>query len=82
MKKHTRWLKMPALLQAMKDAHASWSSRPRLYGLMKSGKLTLPRLPDGRPVVSEGMIEEIIESFVPGGKGEWHYQKTSSSSHS
>lgn len=77
MKTHVRWLKMPALLQAMKDAHASWYSRPRLYSLIKAGKLTLPRLPSGQPVVTETMIEEIIQAFVPGGTGEWHYIQNS-----
>lgn len=75
MKTYTRWLKMPALLQALKDAHVSWCSRPRLYTLLKTGKLTLPRLPSGQPVVNEDMIEEIITAFSPGGSGEWHTKK-------
>lgn len=65
------------LLEAMKEAGASWCTRTAMYHHERAGRLRFPRAANGRGdrLVTEKMIEEIIEAFLPGGKGEWDYEK-------
>jgi hypothetical protein len=72
-----KWLPLKELYTAMKEAGALWSERTSLLRYERKGKLTLPTLPDSQRtrVVTQPMINEIVQAFSPGGSGEWHYDK-------
>lgn len=65
--------KMTDISLALRDAGASPYNRTSLLRLEKEGRITFPKDAVGRRVLSEGMMNDMIQAFRPGGIGEWHF---------
>jgi DNA-binding transcriptional MerR regulator len=48
-------------------------TRMTLYTWEKEGKFTPPRNSVGYRVFTKEQIQSILKSFLPGGKGKWHF---------
>lgn len=52
------------------------SARMFLFRLTSEQKLTLPKLPNSRHRrMTQEQLDEIIQELLPGGSGEWHFEK-------
>lgn len=67
-----KWYSTKKLFEVMKE-RGVWNSWRSMRRLELEGKLTLPRNSAGHRKLTEVMIDEIATAFLPGGRGEWHY---------
>lgn len=68
-----RFYKRSSLANMLKASGLS-SSYMWLRRMEKEGRLTCPKV-NGRRMFTAKQIEEIIQAFSPGGRGEWHYKQ-------